>query len=137
MPECTQHKKKIVPVQIGKVFQSWVVPFLGRTHGTEKELIQDISWPRWNISQNDQNVSKGAKNQVLWFSNEKQSYSAFFVSVLMYSNMVPRTFLNIWKLSIFSRSNSSILRNKEKVRTSKNCLFSEILKFAWNIRCKT
>ena len=60
--------------------------------------------------------SKAAKNQVLWFSNAKQSYSAFFVSILMYSNKVPRTFFNTWKLRLFSWSNSSILRNKEKVR---------------------
>ena len=61
-------------------------------------------------------ISKAAKNQVLWFSNAKQSYSAFFVSILMYSNKVPRTFFNTWKLRLFSWSNSSILRNKEKVR---------------------
>ena len=106
---------------------SWITLFkIKKKENCEFSLCFTITiapWPflgcfyrRYRRSTMTKKFSKAAKNQVLWFSNAKQSYSAFFVSILMYSNKVPRTFFNTWKLRLFSWSNSSILRNKEKVR---------------------
>ena len=85
-------------------------------------------------TQNDNLVSKGAKIQVPHIFSFKITLSAFFLSILMYSYISPRNFLIVRKLGIFSWLNSSILKNKKKVRYWKKLpIFLTILKFGRNM----